>query len=162
MIENPKVLIEEFLEALSRAGLTHAACTVAHEPQSAPHKPHAIPTGKCAIYVFSLCDLYGSRCPAGVNRVLKVGKAGPNSNARFHSQHYNPHSAQSNLAASLLEARVLWPYLGVNALQEDSVKPWVMNNTDRDNFYLEAGCTDLLAELERYLRGRLGPVFEGG
>jgi len=51
--------------------------------------------------------------------------------------------------------------LGVTALDEDSVKAWIKNNTDRDNFYLDAGST-VLAELERYLRGRLGPVFEGG
>jgi hypothetical protein len=32
---------------------------------------------------------------------LKIGKVGPNSHARYVSQHYNARSAGSNLAASL-------------------------------------------------------------
>jgi hypothetical protein len=42
------------------------------------------------------------------------------------------------------------------------VGDWIRENTDRDNFYLLDGDQPLLGELERYLRGRLGPVFEGG
>jgi hypothetical protein len=60
----------------------------------------------CAAHVFSLSKNYGDRVPAGRNRILKVGKAGCNSNARFQSQHYNPSSAPSNLAHSLLEVKI--------------------------------------------------------
>ena len=83
MIENPNVLIGEFVQALSGTGRTLVIDTVAHDPQAAPHKPHALPMGKCAVYVFSLSDRYGSRCPAGANRVLKVNKAGPTATPVF-------------------------------------------------------------------------------
>ena len=57
-----------------------------------PHKPTSLPKGKMGIYMF----LYD-------NKFLKIGKAGPKSNARFYSQHYNPKSARSTLAASILQ-----------------------------------------------------------
>ena len=57
----------------------------------APHVPKKLPNGKRALYGF----IYNEQC-------LKVGKAGSNSNARYQSQHYNPKSANSNLAASII------------------------------------------------------------
>jgi hypothetical protein len=116
----------------------------------------------CAVYVFSLSKNYGDRVPAGRNRILKVGKAGCNSNARFQSQHYNPSSAPSNLAHSLLEAKIFWLYLGITEISESKARSWIEENTDRDNFYLSASDASHLSRLEVYLRGRLGPVFEGG
>lgn len=56
-----------------------------------PHKPKSLPIGKMGVYIF-IQD----------NRFLKIGKVGPKSSARFMSQHYNPKSAQSTLAASIL------------------------------------------------------------
>lgn len=47
--------------------------------------------GKRGVYTF----LHDGKFP-------KIGKAGSRSNARFLSQHYNPKSAQSTLAASIL------------------------------------------------------------
>jgi hypothetical protein len=116
----------------------------------------------CAVYVFSLSKNYGDRVPAGRNRILKVGKAGRNSNARFQSQHYNLSSAPSNLAHSLLETKIFWPYLGIREMSEASVRNWIEEHTDRDNFYLLTNDASLLSRFEIYLRGRLGPVFEGG
>lgn len=57
-----------------------------------PHQPKSLPSHKMAIYTFWY-----------EGKFLKIGKAGPNSNARFLSQHYNPRSAQSTLAASILD-----------------------------------------------------------
>lgn len=162
MLKNAQRLMGDFHEVVRQMGLRQAAISVTHEPQPAPHRPHALPSGKCAVYVFTLCSAYGDSCPVGAHRALKVGKAGPNSNARFQSQHYNPRSAQSNLAASLIDARVLWPFLGLRSLKEEDVKSWIMTNADRDNLYLDEADRDLLAELERYVKGILGPVFEGG
>lgn len=99
-------------------------------------------------------------CPAGPNRVLKVGKVGANSAARFCSQHYLPGSAGSNLAKSLLNERVLWPYLGIEHLDSRGVKSWMCEHLDRDHIFV-VGQPGLEREVERYLRGRLGPVFEG-
>jgi hypothetical protein len=36
-------------------------------------------------------------------RALKIGIAGPNSDARFRSQHYNLNSARSTLAGSIFK-----------------------------------------------------------
>jgi hypothetical protein len=158
MIENSQALIADFEAALG-APLT---TPISHEPQLAPHRGHKLPEGVCAVYVFSLSTDYGDQVPAGRNRILKIGKAGCNSNARFQSQHYNPSSAPSNLAHSLLEAKIFWLYLGITEMSETNVRSWIEENTDRDNFYLSASDASRLSRLEIYLRGRLGPVFEGG
>ena len=161
MISDPGALIREFAEAAQN--LYSTAIGVEHEVQRAPHQPHSLPPGRVAAYVFSLSDSYGKGSSAGSHRVLKVGKASRNSNARFQYQHYTPGSSGSNLAKSLLSHRILWPYLGLNELSETDVAEWIKSNTDRDHFYLDAKIGDAcLGDLERYLRARLGPVFEGG
>ena len=63
-----------------------------------------------AVYVFS-----------EKSQVLKVGKVGPNSQARYTSQHYNPKSARSTLAKSLLKERVSFSGYDVN---EGNVSAW--------------------------------------
>ena len=103
----------------------------------------------------------GDRLSRRATRVLKVGKAGPTSNARFSSQHYNPNSAGSTLAGSLLRCRMLWPYIGITKLPEASVGEWIRMNVDRDNLYLDAADERLLGQLETYARGVCGSVFEG-
>jgi len=158
MVENLKPLICDFAFAL---GATLSA-PISHELQSATHQAHRLPEGKCAVYVFSLSENYGKRVPAGGNRTLKVGKVGCKSNARFQSQHYNPLSAKSNLARTLLETKILWPYLGIVEMYKSNVRRWIEETTDRDNFYLSAEDASHLSQLETYLKGRLGPVFEGG
>ena len=160
MIQNPGAIIDEFRNALEQMGLRCG--DIRHEAQACPHKPHGLPDGKCAVYVFSLSESLGKRCPAGAGRVLKIGKAGSNSNARFQSHHYDAGRAPSTLAATLLKSRILWPYLGIGELRATQVGNWIRENTGRDNFYLDADDRDVLGELERYLKGRLSPVFEGG
>ena len=113
-----------------------------------PHQPGNLPKGKMAVYVFSDKD-----------SVLKVGKAGQNSNARYKSQHYNPGSSQSNLAASLLkDEEVIQRY----SLNRENVPAWIKQNTDRVNFLLDANLgTWILTLLEAFTQCRLQPVFEG-
>ncbi len=161
MIENPEGIIEDLKASFRRQKTEVMTKSLTHEPQRAPHIPHALPAGKCAVYVFSLSAAYGARCPAGAHRVLKVGKAGPNSNARFQSQHYNPKSSGSNLAKSLVRMWFLHPYLGIDELAYDDAGKWVRANLDRDNFYLDAEHDAILGILETYLKGITGPVFEG-
>ena len=162
MIVNLGEFIKDFVKAARQAGYDLDVEAIKHEAQPAPHRPHSLPSGKCAVYVFSLKSSQGGSCPAGANRVLKVGRVGPNSNARFQSQHYNPKSSQSNLSATLIKSRILWHYLGIESIDETSAGIWIKDNLDRDNFYMDATKEKLLGELEKYLRGRLGPVFEGG
>lgn len=104
--------------------------------------------GRMAVYVF---------CHQG--RTLKVGKAGPNSEARYTSQHYNPNSAQSTLAASLLRGG---DELGIQGITKASVGVWIKANTDRYNFLLHSKHPiRLLTLLEAFLQCRLNPAFEG-
>ena len=160
MINDPKLIIQEFCRSARSIGLVCG--NIEHEVQQAPHEPHPLPKGKCAVYVFSLSEAYGKYCPAGSGRVLKVGKAGPNSNARFQSQHYKPGRAPSTFAATLVTSRILWPYLGITQVTSEEVEDWIKYNTDRDNFYFDSSDAPLLSELEKYIKGRLGPAFEGG
>jgi hypothetical protein len=113
-----------------------------------PHKPSGLPKGKMAVYCFVLGD-----------QVLKVGLAGPNSDARYRSQHYNPNSAGSNLAKSL----VTYPErIGAKSIDSDRVGEWIKQNTDRVNFLLPAALgKPTLAMLETFLHARWAPVYEG-
>jgi hypothetical protein len=158
-VENPAGLIQDFTSAVQALGLT---CVVRHDHHAAPHKGKALPVGECAVYVFTLSPGYGRNTVAGANRALKVGKAGVNCSARFQSQHYSTKAAPSTLAATLLKTKILWPYIGITLLDESNVRLWIEHNTERDNFYLNTSDTHLLGRLETYLKGRLGPVFEGG
>jgi hypothetical protein len=162
VVQNPEELIADFLVAVRNMGVRIGDKGLEHRCGLGPHKPYALPAGRCAVYVFSLSRSYGSRCQAGLDRVLKVGRVGPNSNARFQAQHYNPRSSVSNLAASLIGEQVVWGYLGIERLSETHVGDWIRQHTDRDDFLLPAEDNPELGYLERYIRARLGPVFEGG
>jgi hypothetical protein len=117
------------------------------------------PVGLWAVYVFALSQQ--ARCEAGTGRVLKVGRVGAHSNARFQSQHYSAAAAGSTLARSLLKYRVLWPWLGIDRLDESTVRTWMLANLDRVNLYVPASNADLLPQLEMYVRAHVGSVFEG-
>ncbi len=162
MIDNPSEAIASFMSAGEAAQLLPPDLDIRHEVQLAPHRPpRSLPTGFAAVYVFSLSEEYGLTCQAGSHRTLKVGMVGPKSAARFTSQHYLPRSSMSNLAKSLTSERILWPYLGITDLDEGNVKNWMLANLDRDHFFVPASEVRTERQLERFLRGQLGPVFEG-
>lgn len=99
MIRNPAGIIYGFIEALAKANsIRLAARDISHELFRAPHDYPDLSKRKCAIYVFSLHS--ASLAPAGPNRVLKVGKAGPQTIARFKYQYYSAGSAQGTLAGA--------------------------------------------------------------
>ena len=77
MVPEPAALIGDFVVAL-RELVTEPvdASLISHELLSAPHSHPRLPKGKCQVYCFSLTE--GVQCRAGPNRVLKVGKVGPN------------------------------------------------------------------------------------
>jgi hypothetical protein len=154
MLSNPQGLLHDFVEVAALSGFEIQPTAVLHEVLPAPHQPPSLPKGKQAVYVFSLA---GHGAP-----VLKVGKVGPRSNARFMSQHYNPNSSQSNLAKSLLKHPETWQRLGITTLDENSVGDWLKTHTARDHFYLDAKQSNFLLNLlEAFLHGRLRPLFEG-
>jgi hypothetical protein len=51
------------------------------------------------------------------------------------------------------------PISTTTSLEESNA--WI-EDTERDNFYLKTENAKLLGKLETYLKGILGPVFEGG
>jgi hypothetical protein len=77
-----------------------------------------------AVYVFTLGG-----------DVLKVGKVGPKSQARYTSQHYNPGSAQSTLAASMIADA---ERIGLGKADRAKIGNWIRTNVDRVNILLPA------------------------
>lgn len=114
----------------------------------APHVPKKLPNGKRALYGF----IYNEQC-------LKVGKAGSNSNARYQSQHYNPKSANSNLAASIIsDADSSY----APNLVEKNVGHWIKENCFRFNIHFDAKHSDEFATfMESFFIFCLKPKYEG-
>ena len=113
-----------------------------------PHSaPHSLPKGKMAVYMF----VY-----EGV--ALKIGKAGPNSNARYTSQHYNPKSAISNLAKSILSD----VEMGDKGINEDNVGEWIKQNCRRIDVEIDADLGIFTLEfIEAVLHYKYTPKYEG-
>jgi hypothetical protein len=154
MIVDVSILLSDFEKVARLAGFDFDKGLITYEALSFPHKPSNLPHGKQAVYIFSL--------PKPSQVVLKAGKVGPNSNARFLSHHYNPNSSGSNLAKSLLEYPNSWKELGIDSIDEKTVGAWVRQNTDRENLYLNSiHGMPLLSLLEIFLQCRLNPLFEG-
>lgn len=134
--------------------------TLDSEYLPAPHIPKALRPGHGAVYIFALSDASASE--AGPGRVLKVGRVGPNSNARFQSQHYSPTSSRSNLANSILGYPALWSWLGIDHIDQSMIRKWLLTHLDRANIYVPASSAELIPQLEMYVRARLGgSVYEG-
>jgi len=154
MIRNPDMLLADFIEVATLSGFSIRKKDITHESLSAPHGPAHLPKGRQAVYVFSL--------PTPPYVVLKVGKAGPRSNARYQSQHYNPRSATSTLARSLADRQDTWEQLGIQNINETSVGSWIKRHVDRDNLLISSNREKLLLSLmEIFLQCRLQPIFEG-
>lgn len=154
------VAISEFQRDAVAAGIKGWPCELRVERQQAPHEPHSLSGGWSAVYVFMLSESYGRGVPAGPFRVLKVGKAGPRSNARFQSQHYGT-SAPSTLAKSLTTYRTLWPWLGIADGDLSDIRRWMCDRLGRVDIYVPGDRGEVLSELETYVRARVGSVFEG-
>jgi hypothetical protein len=89
---------------------------------------------------------------------LKVGLVGPNSHARYTSQHYWG-SAQSTLAGFLRADAEM----SVSELPRDHLRSWIMRNTSRINILMPTALgLDVLDALESHLISRLVPRYELG
>lgn len=146
---NPTQLLTDFLVVAELGKIKIQLDTIRVETLMMPHRPpRNLPKGKIAVYVFS-----------DKERVLKVGKAGPRSQARYTSQHYNAGSAPSTLAASILKDEDTVQRYGLN---KRNISGWIKKNTDRVNFILDADYYGpMLNLLETFVQCRLQPVYEG-
>lgn len=130
------------------------------ESLGVPHKPVTLPDGWQGIYAFRWQGQW-----------LKIGKAGPNTAARWLSQHYGAGRAMSTLAFSLLRYGHLatreHPSLpGLRTLLQrvgpQDIGDWIKENTERVNVLVDAAAgRDGLASLEGIAHRRLTPIFEG-
>lgn len=112
-----------------------------------PHVPRTLKRGTMGVYTFLYKDEF-----------LKIGKAGPNSNARFFSQHYLPASSASNLSKSLLNDNEM-KGLGIT---EDTVGDWIRQNTRRIDIILDESLGIFTLELiEAALHFKYEPRYEG-
>ena len=146
---DPHRLLDNFSQVVRLSGMQPEKLNIKLEILEPPHEaPRKLPNGKMAVYVFRYRE-----------QTLKVGKAGPKSNARYTSQHYNAGSAQSTLAASLLKHRDS-PDFG--SFDSENVGAWIKQNTQRINFILDAECgINVLTLLESFFQCCLNPRFEG-
>jgi hypothetical protein len=138
-----------FLTVAELAGDPIARGDLTIEYHDAPHRPpKQQPAGTMGVYGFW-----------GDGRWLKIGKAGPQSGARYTSQHYNLGSAQSTLAGSLAND----PHM-LTIAEFDSQAPgtWIKAATHRINILMPASRQPaLLSLLEAFLHLRLRPRYEG-
>jgi len=118
------------------------------EVLSPPHFPRALPPGRQSVFAFYWPEK---------DTFLTVALAGPNSNARFQSQHYLPASSGSNLARKLLQHR---DALGITDIDENTVGLWMKGNLARVNIYLPANISkEVLKYLKDYLKLTWKPIF---
>jgi hypothetical protein len=114
----------------------------------APHTPpSSLPAGRMAVYGYW-----------GNGAWLKIGIAGPKSQARYTSQHYSLRSAPSTLAKSLAgDGRML----SCNGFDARAPAGWIKSSCHRVNILLPMECgRDVLALLEAFLHVRLKPRYE--
>lgn len=137
-----------FTQALALAHISIHPSEIDVNFSAAPHTPPtSLPNGKFAVYVF----VFGERC-------LKVGKAGGKSAARFCSQHYGD-NAPSTLAKSILKNQ---DKLNIHGVDKENVKKWIVDNTSRVNFLLDAKYGPVvLSFFEAFVQCRMRPEFEG-
>jgi hypothetical protein len=148
MLADTRQLITDFTRVSALSGIPVDEQDIRHESIRAPHQNPKFPRSCYALYVFSLTT--------DGSFVLKVGKAGPRSAARFESQHYLPGSCNSNLGKSIVLNRAQWSKLGISSVELATIGDWLRNNTDRDHFFLSAS-PFVINLFEAFLQCRLPP-----
>lgn len=112
-----------------------------------PHKAKTLPSGTMGIYTFF-----------HEGEFLKIGKAGPSSHSRFISQHYNPKSASSTLAASI----ILDYRMKDKGIDDNNVGKWIRDNCRRIDILFDSDLGIFSLELiEAALHYTYEPRYEG-
>jgi hypothetical protein len=142
-----KNAVAKFIEAIALTGITVPPKKIVVRDLGCPHKPTPLPGGKMAVYCFRLGDT-----------VLKIGKVGPNSSARFQTQHYLPGSSRSNLAKSLVadKSGPCW------RMKEGKIGAWMKRRLHRTDILLASDLPiGVLSFLESFLQCLYAPKYEG-
>lgn len=152
--------VDEFCDWAKDYGLGSARAEIRTESLGRPHRPTPLPSGWQGVYCFRYGGVW-----------LKIGMAGPKSGARWLSQHYNPGSAMSTLAFSLIryghfgsrEDDRLPELKGeLAAVRPNEIGDWIKHNTERVNVLIRAETGKAgLVRLEAIAHRLLDPVFEG-
>jgi hypothetical protein len=120
------------------------------EYHPAPHRPPQLPRDKRIVYGFWM-----ERWDW-----LKIGRLGPNSQARSTTQHYLDGNARSCLPRSI---RLDPEMHEAPKLDRYRLRDWIMRNTCRANILVSAREDQaILLRLEKFLHRRLKPRYEGG
>jgi len=140
--------LDDFRAVTELAGAPISKTDLAIEYLDAPHRPpSSLPGGRMAVYGFWHDGDW-----------LKIGQAGPNSQARYTSQHYNPNSAPSTLAASLTKDPRMAATAGFELARPGD---WIKARCCRVNVLLPARHGKaVLALLEAFLHVRFQPRYE--
>jgi hypothetical protein len=140
--------VDAFLTVAQLAGNSITRSELIIEYLPAPHhQPSKQPGGKMAVYCFGKDGEW-----------LKIGQVGPNSNARYTSQHYSG-SAMSTLAGSLTSDPRLSELKDIDKYMRSD---WIKTNTYRVNILMSSDKPrELLSLLEAFLHLKLGPRYEG-
>ena len=162
-IMNPTELLRDFSQAIAVEGIpvpeiTHSLFTAGSAHQKCQR---GLPQGMHLVYVFSLGQAFGSTCPAGPHRALRVGKA--TSVGRL-TQNYIHYPSAKALPSKLSTYRILWPLIGlahVGPAMGTNWTNWIESNLDRDQFEIPVGNVAVVSWLEKYIRARVSPIFEG-
>lgn len=155
------LVVAQFLEWGQKRSPQLSATDIEVALLGVPHTPVPLRKGWQGVYAFVLGTVW-----------LKVGKVGPNSNARWVSQHYSPTRSLSNLPWSLMRYTHLssfnHPRLPANLRTELRAVPpnafgdWIKKHAARVNFTIRADLGSVaLDRLERIAHDVLKPVFEG-
>ena len=146
---HPTQTLADFGHVALLAGVTLDLNDMHIELLPAPHAaPAQLPLGQMAVYVFTYAG-----------DVLKVGKVGSKSQARYTNQHYNPASALSTLAASVIADA---ERIGLCEVEIAEIGDWIRANVDRVNILLPVKVgIPVLTLLESFLQCRLRPRYEG-
>jgi hypothetical protein len=146
--EDIEKAVDAFLTVAQLAGNPIQRTELAIEYLPAPHRqPTKQPDGKMAVYCFGKGGEW-----------LKIGKVGPNSNARYTSQHYTG-SAMSTLAGSLTSDPRMPEVKDIDKYQRSD---WIKTNTYRVNILMSSDKPrELLSLLEAFFHLFLKPRYEG-
>ena len=134
-------------------------CSALYMEMGQAHIPTALKNDEKGVYVF----LYGSHC-------FKVGKAGPKSQARWNSHHYNldkktPSTFPKSIQKDVERFKRFFPvekHEEIDGLNPNNIKEWIRCNISRIEFKISSSESDYaLNFLESLIQFRLMPEYEG-